>query len=151
MKLSAIGDMQRMPEFARTRLQKCMSDTAHCNGLEVCLALSYSSHWEIVEAVKRIATEVKAGTLDVDAITEDVVQSHLATSHMPNPDLLIRTAGDIRVSNYLLWQIAYSELYFTPVLWPDFSQDDFLEAIIEYQRRERRYGKTSEQVTNDKE
>ena len=101
--------------------------------------------------MKRIATEVKAGTLDVDAITEAVVQSHLATSHMPNPDLLIRTAGDIRVSNYLLWQIAYSELYFTPVLWPDFSQDDFLEAIIEYQRRERRYGKTSEQVTNDKE
>lgn len=151
VKLSAIGDMQRMPEFARTRLQKCMSDTAHCTGLEVCLALSYSSHWEIVEAVKRIATEVKAGTLDVDAITDAVVQSHLATSHMPNPDLLIRTAGDIRVSNYLLWQIAYSELYFTPVLWPDFSQDDFLEAIIEYQRRERRYGKTSEQVTNDKE
>ncbi len=106
VKLSAIGDMQRMPEFARTRLQKCMSDTAHCTGLE---------------------------------------------AHMPNPDLLIRTAGDIRVSNYLLWQIAYSELYFTPVLWPDFSQDDFLEAIIEYQRRERRYGKTSEQVTNDKE
>lgn len=151
VRLTAIGDMGRMPEFARTRLQKCMDDTAHCTGMEVCLALSYSSRWEIVEAVRSIASEVKDGKLDVADIDDAVVSSHLSTSYMPDPDLLIRTAGDLRISNYLLWQIAYSELYFTPVLWPDFSKDDFLEAIIEYQRRERRYGKTSEQVTNDKE
>lgn len=151
VKLSAIGDMDRMPEFARTRLQKCIADTAHCTGMEVCLALSYSSRWEMVEAVKHIAAEVKDGTMQVDDICEQVISNHLTTAHMPDPDLLIRTAGDLRISNYLLWQIAYSELYFTPVLWPDFSQDDFLEAIIEYQRRERRYGKTSEQVNNDKE
>ena len=151
VKLSAIGDMDRMPEFARTRLQKCIADTAHCTGMEVCLALSYSSRWEMVEAVKHIAAEVKDGTMQVDDICEQVISNHLTTAHMPDPDLLIRTAGDLRISNYLLWQIAYSELYFTPVLWPDFSQDDFLEAIIESQRRERRYGKTSEQVNNDKE
>lgn len=151
VRLTAIGDMGRMPEFARTRLQKCMDDTAHCTGMEVCLALSYSSRWEIVEAVRSIASEVKDGKLEVADIDDAVVSSHLSTSYMPDPDLLIRTAGDLRISNYLLWQIAYSELYFTPVLWPDFSKDDFLEAIIEYQRRERRYGKTSEQVTNDKE
>ncbi|MCQ2290653.1 MAG: isoprenyl transferase [Bacteroidales bacterium] len=151
VRLTAIGDMERMPEFARTRLQKCMDDTAHCTGMEVCLALSYSSRWEIVEAVRSIASEVKDGKLDVADIDDAVVSSHLSTSYMPDPDLLIRTAGDLRISNYLLWQIAYSELYFTPVLWPDFTKDDFLEAIIEYQRRERRYGKTSEQVTNDKE
>ena len=151
VRLTAIGDMERMPEFARTRLQKCMDDTAHCTGMEVCLALSYSSRWEIVEAVRSIASEVKDGKLDVADIDDAVVSSHLSTSYMPDPDLLIRTAGDLRISNYLLWQIAYSELYFTPVLWPDFTKDDFLEAIIEYQRRERRYGKTSEQVTNNKE
>lgn len=151
VRLTAIGEMGRMPEFARTRLQKCIDDTAHCTGMEVCLALSYSSRWEIVEAVRSIASEVKDGKLEVADIDDAVVSSHLSTSYMPDPDLLIRTAGDLRISNYLLWQIAYSELYFTPVLWPDFSKDDFLEAIIEYQRRERRYGKTSEQVTNDKE
>lgn len=151
VRLTAIGDMERMPEYARTRLQRCIADTAHCTGMQLCLALSYSSHWEIVEAVKSIAAKVAKGELKVSDIDDDVVSAHLLTAGMPDPDLLIRTAGDLRISNYLLWQIAYSELYFTPVLWPDFTQDDFLEAIIDFQSRERRFGKTSEQVTNDKE
>ena len=151
VRLTAIGDMERMPEYARTRLQRCIADTAHCTGMQLCLALSYSSRWEIVEAVKSIAAKVAKGELKVSDIDDDVVSAHLLTAGMPDPDLLIRTAGDLRISNYLLWQIAYSELYFTPVLWPDFTQDDFLEAIIDFQSRERRFGKTSEQVTNDKE
>ncbi len=151
VRLTTIGDMECVPEFARARLLKCKADTAHCTGMELCLALSYSSRWEIVEAMRSIASEVKNGSLKVTDIDEGVVSAHLSTAHMPDPDLLIRTAGDLRISNYLLWQIAYSELYFTPVLWPDFSKDDFLEAIIDYQSRERRFGKTSEQVTNDNE
>ncbi len=126
-----------------------MADTSHCTGLVLCLALSYSSRWEIVEACKRIAGEVRDGQLDVAAIDDALFSSRLSTAAMPDPDLLIRTAGDLRISNYMLWQIAYSELYFTPVYWPDFTKDNFLEAIIDYQSRERRYGKTSEQITHD--
>lgn len=151
VRLTTIGDMERVPEFARTRLQKCMVDTAHCTGMELCLALSYSSRWEIVEAVRGIANEVAEGKLKPADIDDAVLSAHMLTAHMPDPDLLIRTAGDLRISNYLLWQIAYSELYFTPVLWPDFSKEDFLEAIIDFQSRERRFGKTSEQVINDNE
>ena len=151
VRLTTIGDMERVPEFARTRLQKCMADTAHCTGMELCLALSYSSRWEIVEAVRGIANEVAEGKLKPSDIDDAVLSAHMLTAHMPDPDLLIRTAGDLRISNYLLWQIAYSELYFTPVLWPDFSKEDFLEAIIDFQSRERRFGKTSEQVINDNE
>lgn len=151
VRLTTIGDMERVPEFARTRLQKCMADTAHCTGMELCLALSYSSRWEIVEAVRGIANEVAEGKLKPADIDDAVLSAHMLTAHMPDPDLLIRTAGDLRISNYLLWQIAYSELYFTPVLWPDFSKEDFLEAIIDFQSRERRFGKTSEQVINDNE
>ena len=119
--------------------------------MELCLALSYSSRWEIVEAVRGIANEVAEGKLKPADIDDAVLSAHMLTAHMPDPDLLIRTAGDLRISNYLLWQIAYSELYFTPVLWPDFSKEDFLEAIIDFQSRERRFGKTSEQVINDNE
>lgn len=151
VRLTTIGDMERVPEFARTRLQKCMADTAHCTGMELCLALSYSSRWEIVEAVRGIANEVAEGKLKPADIDDAVLSAYMLTAHMPDPDLLIRTAGDLRISNYLLWQIAYSELYFTPVLWPDFSKEDFLEAIIDFQSRERRFGKTSEQVINDNE
>lgn len=149
VRLTMIGDVERMPQFARDRLSKCIGDTAGNTGLVLCLALSYSSRWEIVQACKAMAQEAQAGKLDPNAIDSAVVSAHLATRSMPNPDLLIRTAGDLRVSNYLLWQIAYSELYFTPVFWPDFTKDLFLEAIIDYQSRERRYGKTSEQVHND--
>lgn len=146
VRLTMIGDIKRMPEFARTRLQKCMDDTSHCTGLVLCLALSYSSKWEILEAVKNIAEDVKSGKLHEDEIDDAMFSSYLTTSHIPDPDLLIRTAGDLRISNFLLWQIAYSELYFTDIYWPDFTKDDFCRAIIDYQGRERRFGKTSEQV-----
>lgn len=146
VRLTMIGDIARMPEFASSRLRKCMDDTAHCTGLTLVLALSYSSRWEIIEACKKIAEKVKDGTMTVEDIDDTVVSENMATAGMPDPDLLIRTAGDLRISNYLLWQIAYSELYFTPTLWPDLSKDDFYAAIVEYQARERRFGKTSEQV-----
>ncbi|MEG2242017.1 MAG: isoprenyl transferase [Muribaculaceae bacterium] len=145
-RLSMIGDIARMPKFAQERLNKCMNDTAHCTGLVLNLALSYSSKWELIEAVRAISQEVKDGTLEVRDIDDAVISNHLTTCNIPDPDLLIRTAGDLRISNFLLWQIAYSELYFSPRYWPDFTQEDFCEAIIDYQSRERRYGKISEQV-----
>lgn len=148
VRLTMIGDIDRMPEFASTRLRKCMDDTSHCTGLTLVLALSYSSRWEIIEACKSIAAQVKEGKLDVEDIDGDVISSNLSTRDIPDPDLLIRTAGDLRISNYLLWQIAYSELYFTPVFWPDFSKEEFYEAVLEFQARERRFGKTSEQVSD---
>ena len=147
VRLTAIGDLERMPDFARQRLAKCIDDTSHCTGLVLCLALSYSSRWEIVEACKNLARKAVAGEIDVESINADMLSHSLATSFMPDPDLLIRTAGDERISNFLLWQIAYSELYFTDKFWPDFTKDDFCEAILSYQQRERRYGKTSEQLT----
>ncbi len=151
VRLTMIGDLSRMPDFARNRLLKCIDDTAADTGLVLCLALSYSARWEIVEACRTIAHKVQQGELAPNLIDDNVVATHMATHDMPDPDLLIRTAGDLRISNYLLWQIAYSELYFTPVFWPDFTQDEFLKAIIDFQSRERRFGKTSEQVLNDKE
>ncbi len=147
VRLTTIGDMGRMPAFARERLNKCMDDTSHCTGLVLCLALSYSSRWEIVEACKTIAARVANGQVNADDIDAEMVSEALATRNMPDPDLLIRTAGDERISNFLLWQIAYSELYFTDKFWPDFTKEDFCEAIVDYQGRERRFGKTSEQVT----
>lgn len=150
VRLTAIGDMSRMPDFARERLEKCISDTSKCTGLTLCLALSYSARWEIVEAAKRLVTEAEEGRLAAGDIDDDVFSRMLATASMPDPDLLIRTAGDRRISNFLLWQIAYSELYFTDKYWPDFTKDDFLDAIADYQRRERRYGKTSEQISSNK-
>lgn len=149
VRLTAIGDMERMPQFARERLEKCMDDTSHCNGLTLCLALSYSSRWEIVQAVRDIASRVASGEMKVSDINDATIDNHLSTSGMPDPDLMIRTGGDLRISNYLLWQIAYSELYFTPKYWPEFGRDDFFQAIIDYQSRERRYGKTSEQVKDE--
>ena len=149
--LTTIGDMDRMPEFAATRLRKCMQDTGHCTGLVLCLALSYSSRWEIIQACCQMAREAAAGMLSPQDIDDAVMSAHLATAGMPDPDLLIRTGGDLRISNYLLWQIAYSELYFTSKYWPDFTKEDFVEAIADFQARERRYGKTSEQVNNDNE
>ncbi|MGM9804550.1 MAG: isoprenyl transferase [Muribaculaceae bacterium] len=149
VRLTMIGDIVRMPQFARDRLMKCIGDTAHCTGLTLVLALSYSSKWEILEGVKSIARRVKEGQLSVDDINDQCFSQSLETKFTPDPDLLIRTGGDLRISNFLLWQIAYSELYFTPKYWPDFSQDDFCQAIVEYQNRERRYGKTSEQVQLD--
>ena len=149
VRLTAIGDMSRMPEFAASRLAKCMEDTSHCTGLVLCLALSYSSRWEIVEACRQLAREVASGKMKAEDIDDMALSARMATREMPDPDLLIRTGGDLRVSNYLLWQIAYSELYFTSKYWPDFTTEDFVEAIADYQARERRYGKTSEQVNDE--
>ena len=146
VRMAAIGDLQRMPQFARERLERCIADTAHCTGVVLCMALSYSSRWELVEACRTLARRVSEGSLKVDDIDDKCFAGALSTADMPDPDLLIRTGGDMRVSNYLLWQIAYSELYFSPKYWPDFNDEDFYDAIIAYQQRERRYGLTSEQI-----
>lgn len=147
VRLTAIGNMARMPQFARERLMKCIEDTSHCTGLVLCLALSYSARWEIVEACRKLAAQVAKGEISPEAIDDEMFSGALATCNMPDPDLLIRTAGDERISNFLLWQIAYSELYFTPKYWPDFTKEDFCEAIVNFQGRERRFGKTSEQIS----
>ena len=149
VRLTTIGDLARMPQFARERLERCMADTSHCTGLVLCLALSYSARWEIVEACRNIARQAQDGSIAPGDIDEQFFARHLATADMPDPDLLIRTGGDLRISNYLLWQIAYSELYFTDKYWPDFSEQDFVDAIVDFQARERRYGKTSEQIKNE--
>lgn len=148
VKLHMIGERDRLPEFARTRLQKCIDDTAGSTGLNLILALSYSSRWEITDAARRIAAEVASGDLSVSDITSETVASHLATATFPDPDLLIRTGGDNRVSNFLLWQIAYSEIIVTPTFWPDYSKEEFLGHLAAYARRERRFGLTGEQIKN---
>ncbi len=147
VRLTAIGDLGRMPETARKRLDKCISDTAHCSGLTLVLALSYSSRWEIIRAVRSLAADAASGLLKPENIDEEMFASKLSTAGIPDPDLLIRTGGDLRVSNYLLYQIAYSELIFTPTYWPAYSKDDFRAHIAEYQRRQRRFGLTGEQVS----
>lgn len=149
VKINLIGDIERIPEDARKRLFDARDATAHCTGLQLNMCLSYSSRWEITEAARKIAAAVERGELCPDDISEEVFENHLATVGIPDPDLLIRTGGEHRISNYLLWQIAYSELYFTPVLWPDFSNEEYVDAIIDFQQRERRFGKTSEQVQNE--
>lgn len=146
VRLNLIGDLERIPEDSLTRLRKSETATAHCTGLVLSMALSYSSRWELTEAARKIARKVKDGTLDPAEIDENVFASNLCTAGIPDPDLLIRTGGDTRVSNYLLWQIAYSELYFTPILWPDFSDEDYADALLDYQGRERRFGKTGDQI-----
>lgn len=145
--LRAIGDLGRMPAFSRERLAKCIADTSHCTGLTLVLALSYSSRWEIIEAVRTLAEKAAAGEMAPADITEETFSRSLSTSFMPDPDLLIRTGGDMRVSNFLLYQIAYTELVVTPVYWPDYSIEDFQNNIIEYQSRQRRFGLTGDQVS----
>lgn len=146
VRLNAIGDLTMLPERAFKELNNAIDKTAGNTGLVLTLALSYSSRREIINAVKQIATKVQAGTLSIDDIDEDVFDKNLYTSGMPDPELLIRTSGENRISNYLLWQIAYAELYFTTKLWPDFRKEDLFEAILDYQKRERRFGLISEQV-----
>ena len=148
VRLTMIGDTSRMPAEALARLRQCMADTAHCTGLTLVLALSYSARWDIVRAARSLMAESAAGTLSPDNLTDEVFASRLSTSFMPDPDLLIRTGGDMRVSNYLLWEIAYSEIEVTPTFWPDYSKDDFAEAIRSFQQRQRRFGLTGEQVAN---
>lgn len=148
VKLRVIGDVNSLPAVVQEKLEWSINKLSRCNGLTLVLALSYSSKWEIVEAVKRIAEQVKIGKLDISEINYEMVDCFLNTSDMPDPELLIRTSGERRISNFLLWQIAYSELYFTPKLWPDFRKEDLFEAVFEYQHRERRFGKTSQQIVS---
>ncbi|MBR4962462.1 MAG: isoprenyl transferase [Muribaculaceae bacterium] len=146
VRLQAIGNLDRMPEEVRARLNKCISDTAQGTGVTLVLALSYSSRWEIVDAVKKISSKVKNGEMAIEDINEDTITSSLTTSQIPDPDLLIRTGGEERISNFLMWQISYSELYFTSEYWPEFGKESLYKAICNYQSRERRFGKTSEQL-----
>lgn len=141
-----IGDIEKLPADVQESLSKCVNNTAQNNGMCLVLALSYSSRWEITDAAKQIVRKVQAGKLSLDEIDTHCLASHLSTHFMPDPDLLIRTGGEIRLSNYLLWQCAYSELYFCDTFWPDFKEEEFNKAIEDYQSRERRFGKTSEQV-----
>lgn len=147
IRLSTIGDVNTLPKDCRKQLEETMRITANNTRMQLNLALSYSSRWEIVDAVKQIVTDIKAGNIKADNIDEELFGSYLDSSHSPNPELLIRTSGEYRISNFLLWQIAYAELYFTDKLWPDFGKEDFYAAILDYQQRERRFGKTSEQLT----
>lgn len=146
IRLNAIGDLQRLPKSQYDALMYAIENTKNNTRMTLTLCLSYSSRWELTKAVKDIATEVQQGLIKPEQIDETLINNHLATAGMPDPDLLIRTSGEERISNYLLWQIAYSELYFTKKYWPDFSKEDLYEAIVDYQSRERRFGKTSEQI-----
>ena len=144
-----IGEMERLPKSVQVRLNECIERTSTNTGMTMVIALSYSSRWEIARAAKLLANEVKDGKLRVEDITEESISTHLTTDFMPDPDLLIRTGGELRISNYLLWQCAYSEFYFTDQYWPDFNEESLREAIADYQQRQRRFGKTGEQVTDE--
>ena len=146
IRLQAIGDINSLPKKTQNQLQKAIDETANNKRMTLVLALSYGSRWEIVEACKSIAAKAKSGELSVDDIDDKLMSAHMNTSGMPDPELLIRTSGELRISNFLLWQIAYSELVFTDKLWPEFRKEDLFEAILDYQNRERRFGKTSEQI-----
>lgn len=146
IRLLTIGNTSALPPSVQEKLGDVIRRTADCQTLTAILALSYGARLEITEAAKRVALRVKEGLLDVDNLTPDIFSQHLNTANIPDPALVIRTSGEIRLSNFLLWQLAYAELYFTPVLWPDFDKDEFYRAIIEYQKRERRFGRTSEQL-----
>ena len=139
--------MNLLLDSIEASLKACIEHTVHNTGMCLVLALSYSSRWEITEAARQIAAQVKAGEISPEQITDEYISSHLSTNFMPDPDLLIRTGGEIRLSNYMLWQCAYSELYFCDTFWPDFDNEELYKAICEYQQRERRFGKTSEQIS----
>lgn len=151
VRLQIIGDRSRLSEFVCEALSRCEQNTAANTGMTMVLALSYSSRWEITEAARQLAEQVQRGELRAEDITEEAFQDKLTTRFMPDPELLIRTGGELRLSNYLLWQCAYSELYFTETYWPDFTAEHLYAAIADYQSRERRFGKTSEQVTSHEE
>lgn len=146
IKLHVIGDMHTLPDFARQELEEALIETKNNNKFNLILALSYSSRWELVNAVKNIASDVKEGKLDPENINQDTLQNYLATSEFPDPELMIRTSGEYRISNFLLYQLAYAELYFTSTQWPDFRKKHLFEAIIDFQNRRRRFGKTDEQL-----
>jgi undecaprenyl diphosphate synthase len=149
IRLHVIGDIDMLPDAAKDELKEALAETNVNTGLNLIMALSYSSRWEIVNAMKLIAKAVKDGEIAPEDITQDVVQKYLTTRDYPDPELMIRTSGEYRVSNFLLYQLAYAELYFTNTLWPDFRKDNLYEAILDYQGRERRFGKTGEQIKNE--
>jgi len=147
--LKVIGDIERLSPRVRESLNDTLEKTSGCTGLTVIVALSYSSRWELLKATKEISLKVSQGKLAVEDIDYSVFEDHLVTRSIPDPSLVVRTSGEVRVSNFLLWQIAYSELYFTETLWPDFGKEELYRAILEYQKRERRFGKTSEQINEN--
>ncbi len=149
IRLTCIGDIARLPKDVRQVLEDTMEKTASNDKLTLNLALSYGGRSELIQAVQHIATEVRDGSLQIDAIDEKVIDSHLYTAELPDPDLLIRTGGEARLSNFLLWQASYAEIYFTDTMWPDFREEAFHSAILEFQGRERRFGKTSAQVVSE--
>jgi undecaprenyl diphosphate synthase len=148
--LQVIGDLSRLSEKVRNRLYETMETTSRGERMRLIVALSYSSRWEISEACRRLAVAVKEGRMSENEINEDTVSASLTTSEIPDPELMIRTSGEKRISNFLLWQLAYTELYFTEKLWPDFGKEDFYKAVADFQKRERRYGKTSEQIAENR-
>jgi len=148
VKLKAIGDLSTLPEEVKSKLDGTIEKTEVNTGLTLVLALSYSARWEIVDAVKQIAIKTKSGELSIEDIDSSLFENHLTTKGIPDPELIIRTSGEYRISNFLLWQIAYSEFYFTKLFWPDFNKEELCKAILDYQNRERRFGKISEQVNN---
>nr|WP_320021745.1 isoprenyl transferase [uncultured Draconibacterium sp.] len=148
VRLSVIGCVDVMPENVQAKLQGCVDALKNNTGLNLVLALSYSGRWDVLNAVKKLADDLAENKITQEKINNELFQNYLSTSELPDPELMIRTSGEYRISNFLLWQIAYSELYFTSKLWPDFRKEDLFEAIIDYQNRERRFGKTSEQLTS---
>jgi len=149
IKLHVIGDVKMLPEYAQKELNESLQITSQNTGLNLVMALSYSSRWELVQAVQHIAEDVKAGKIDPAAITQNTLQQYLVTSNFPDPELMIRTSGEYRISNFLLYQLAYAELYFTNVRWPDFRKENLYEAILDFQGRERRFGKTGDQIQKE--
>ncbi len=150
VQLKVIGDINSLPSKVQREIKHSVAKLSENTGLTVVMALSYSSHWEIINAVKTIASDVKKGKINPENISRELFDSYLSTAEIPNPELMIRTSGETRLSNFLLWQLAYAELYFTPKLWPDFGEEDLYEAICEYQHRERRFGMTSDQIKKTK-
>lgn len=149
IRLHVIGDMAMLPEYAHKELEEALEMTSQNTGLNLIMALSYSSRWELVQAVKHICVDVKNGKVDPEHIDQNILQQYLSTSNFPDPELMIRTSGEYRISNFLLYQLAYAELYFTNTRWPDFRKENLYEAIIDFQNRERRFGKTGEQLQNE--
>ncbi len=147
IRLHVIGDTKMLPAYAQKELKESLEITSKNKGLNLIMALSYSSRWEMVQAVRSVAKEVQEGKIQPDAITQETLQQYLCTSAFPDPELMVRTSGEFRISNFLLYQLAYAELYFTNVRWPDFRKENLYEAILDYQKRERRFGKISEQLS----
>ncbi|QCK13384.1 isoprenyl transferase [Mangrovivirga cuniculi] len=149
VKLHTIGDTDSLPKKCKRELLEAIERTRENSGLNLILAISYSGRWEITQAMKKISSEVEKGNLKTEDIDENTIKNNLMTADFPDPELMIRTSGEMRISNYLLWQSAYTELYFTETLWPDFNKEELAKAILSYQRRERRFGKISEQLKSD--